>query len=275
MIVMDKNKIYILSSIVFAFFVCWWVSIQLNVRETNQESANLFVDSYYILALIGSIVGLVSAQVWGGKTSVVGKSLLLYSIGLLLQFLGQLSYTIIYRTSGIENAYPSFGELFYIFSVPCYIIATLYMAKASGIRVTTKNMYGKTIAVIIPVAMISLSYIFFLGGYEAEQGLPKVGILLDYFYPVSQAIFVSLAILTVQLTRGVLGGIMRDKVIILMLALIFQYLADSFFIYRTRAGLWYPGGISDLLFLISYFLMIVAITRFVGIEKEIRKAIKM
>ena len=118
--------------------------------------------------------------------------------------------------------------------------------------------------------MIGASYSLFLRNYDS-QDLPFNIVFLDYVYPIGQAIFFSLALLIFYLTNNILGGVMRSRVLFILFSLLFQYIADSLFIFETRAETWYPGGPSDLMFVISYFLMTMALIRFENIEDELRK----
>ncbi|MBU1104792.1 hypothetical protein L6255_03360 [Candidatus Parcubacteria bacterium] len=264
-----KKSFLTISWILFALFSLWWILIQfLNLNETP-FNGDLFADLYGILALWGAVVGFIASQNWGGYKSYVGKAVSFFSWGLLFQFLGQLSYTIIYRVSGVENAYPSVGEIFFVLTIPSYIFAVFYLAKSSGITITLKKFSSKVSALFIPTGLVFLSYLLFLKNYSSE-GSAGIGLYLDYFYPLAQACFVSLAILTYRLTRKTLGGIMKNKVTFILFSLVFQYFADSMFIYETRAETWLPGGTSDYLFVISYFLMTIGLLRFYEVYKELQ-----
>lgn len=259
---MNKKYGYtLLSVILFIMYFVLWLSIQFFTRTTDGPLNYLYADSYGVTAALGGILGIFIAHRWGSYKSYVGSAVLYLSAGLLFQFLGQLSYTIIFYVYHIENAYPSFGEIFYFGSIPLYIMGLSYIAKASGFGLSKKSYKNSLPAIIIPVIMIFISYYAFLRGYETE-GLTWAEILLDHAYPIGQALFVSFAIVIFLKTKDVLGGVMRGRVMFILFSLIFQFVADTMFIYETRTDLWYAGGLSDLMFLISYFLMSIALFQF-------------
>ena len=114
------------------------------------------------------------------------------------------------------------------------------------------------------------SYLLFLQDYVFDWSSPVV-VLLDFGYPLGEAIFVSLALSAYILTKKTLGGIMRSKVVFVLFALVVQYLTDTFFLYRTMNDTWYAGGLSDFLYLISYFLMALSLLKFGYALKEVKK----
>jgi hypothetical protein len=214
--------------------------------------------------------GFLIARKWGGLKSAVGLAVFFISAGLFCQFLGQLSYTYLYYINHIENAYPAFGEIFFVASIPMYVLGIYYIAKASGFDISLRSFKEKPLAAIIPIVLVATSYHFLLGGYDGT-GAPFINVFLDYFYPLGQALFVSLAIVTFYATNKSLGGIMKGKVLFILFALVFQYAADSLFIYETSIETWFPGGISDLLFLISYFLMTISLIKFYNIAADLKR----
>ena len=257
----SNNHIFRLLLVIFIFYTFAW--FYLNLIETDNETYNnLFTDSYGIIAAIGGIAGFSIAKKWGGIKSVVGKALLAFSAGLTLNFLGQISYAIYYFVYNIENPYPSFGEIFYFGSIPIYIIGAWLISTASGSKISLKAYTSKKIvAIALPVLMILTSYTIFLSSYEFDWTQPIL-IFLDFGYPFGQAIYVSMAILAYYLSKETLGGVMKKMVLLIIAALIIQYIADTTFLYRTFQDTWEPAGISDYMFMCAYFLMSIAILQF-------------
>ncbi len=109
--------------------------------------------------------------------------------------------------------------------------------------------------------LLAYSYWVFLKGYEFDWSAP-LKIFLEFGYPLGQAIYVSLAILTLFLTRGVLGGVMKNRVLFVLFALLMQYLADYTFLYQASQETWAAGGINDYMYLASYFIMALALLQF-------------
>lgn len=254
----------------FALFTLWWVFLQTLHLPNDSTQNQLFAAVYGVIALFGGITGIVIAKRWGGTKSVMGKSLLFFATGLLLQEIGQVIYSSYIYFFHIPVPYPSVGDLFFYSTIPFYIIAVVYLAKASGVKLSLRSLRNKLQAIIIPAIMLIFSYMFFLQGYEFDFSHP-VKMALDLGVPIGQAIYISLAILTYTLTRGILGGVMRSKVLFILAALVAQYVADWTFLYQASKEIWYAGGINDYMYLCSYFLLAFGLIQFDVVYKKLKE----
>jgi len=241
----------------FVFFTAWWGLIQLPVP--NQHLLNqLWGGLYGIVALLGAVWGLKISKQWGGLKSLMGKAICMFALGLFAQEFGQLAYNyyIFYRR--IEIPYPSMGDVGFFSSVIFYILGAIYLARASGVAVSLQSFKSRMQAFIIPVVMLAYSYFIFLQGYEFDWS-NLLTIFLDFGYPLGQAMYVAIAMLAVLLTRGVLGGVMKLRILIIFFALLFQYLCDFMFLYQAHHETWTAGGLNDYMFLVSYLIMTLAL----------------
>ena len=248
---------YLMTAGLFSGFAGWWL-YNFFTQSSDATSNVHFVDSYWVTALLGGVIGLTVAKKWGGFKSALGKSISFFSLGLLAQVFGQVVYTYYAYVEKIEAPYPSLGDVGFFGSIILYSIAVLYLAKVSGARLGAAKLVNKLVAVALPAALLVFSYSVFLKDYEVDWSVPTV-VLLDFGYPLGQAFYLSLALITYFLSRKLLGGIMKSKVLLLLAALFIQYLADYLFLYRFNREVWYPGDISDATYLLAYFLMTVAI----------------
>src|SRR3982750_1759302 len=103
---LTKNKLQILITIVFLGFAVWWATLQPDLDQQGL-SVQWFGGTYGLMALIGSLMGFTAAQKWGGFRTVLGKSLMFFSFGLLAQEIGQLIYTYYVYGAKVEIPYPS------------------------------------------------------------------------------------------------------------------------------------------------------------------------
>jgi len=221
----------------------------------NDSNANqLFAGVYGLIALIGGISGLAISRKWGGIHSVMGRSIFFFALGLIFQEIGQIAYSAYIYFLHIPVPYPSIGDFFFYGTIPLYIIAIMYLAKASGIHISLRSFRNKLQAILIPLGVLALSYFIFLQKYVFDWSNP-LKVIIDFGAPLGQAIYISLAILTYTLTKGILGGLMKNKVLIILFALLAQYVADWTFLYQASRGTWYAGGIDDYMYLCAYFLM--------------------
>lgn len=251
-----KNKRLTFLLLIFLSLTLWWAYLHLFIKHSN-PAYQLFSASYGFVALVGSIYGFIISRKWGGIKSVIGRAIIMFSLGLFAQEFGQLVYSY-YNYLNQTIPYPSLGDLGFFGSIPCYIYGVWLLAKASGVKVSLRSFGNKLQAFIIPIIMLCISYFIFMQGYKPDWTQP-LKIFLDFGYPFGEAIYISFAFLAFLLSRKTLGGVMKYRVLIILLALLIQYLCDFTFLYQDNNNTFYPGGINDYMYLISYFAMSVGL----------------
>lgn len=251
----NSKFIYIFPIVVFSIFLLAWLYIRQFDIESTRDLRQLWGHSYWVMALYGAIVGLIISNKWGGYKSLLGKTSLVLSIGLFLQSFGQVySSAYVYFNNVESPPYPAIGDIGFFGSVIAYIYAVLLISKLSGFNFSMKKVHNKIGAFIIPAIMLFISYFLFLKGYEFDWS-KKIQIFLDFGYPLGQAFYVSIAILSLLVCRNILGGILKKPILFLIFALILQSFSDFIFLHQAINGTWYVGNVNDLLYLTSYFAM--------------------
>lgn len=257
-----------IAFLLFVLLTIWWF-----IGLKNPDAPRYFGDFpsiYAIMALWGGIWGIMIAQKWGGFGSVMGKAMLMFALGLFAQVFGQLAYAYLAFFQGIDVPYPSIGDIGYFGSIPLYILGVVYLGQASGVKIGLSSQIKKLQAIILPLLVLGTGYYLFLQGYEFDWSDP-VKIFLDFGYPLGQAVYVSLAILTYLLSRGVLGGIMKSKILFLIFALVIQFLSDYTFLYQSSRGVWKAGGANDYMYLVAYFVMALSLIQFEIVFKKLKQ----
>lgn len=263
-----KNAIAKVAIIFFILLTLWWVEIGIKGIRTEQENY-LFGGIYGSMALIGGIAAFITARHWGGIKSVMGQAILMISLGLLFQTFGQYVFWYYNFFAKIEIPYPSIADIGYFGSIPCYIYAGILFSKASGVKVSLKQLSGQLQIILIPLGLLAASYFIFAQKYQLDFNQP-LKTLLDYGYPLGQALYISFAILTFSLSRGVLGGIMKHKIMFILLAFLAQYVADFSFLFFQ--DVYYNASIIDYLYLIAYLCMVLAITQLNSVITQLRQS---
>ncbi|HBE90796.1 MAG: hypothetical protein A3E37_02815 [Candidatus Andersenbacteria bacterium RIFCSPHIGHO2_12_FULL_46_9] len=246
---------FILS--VFIVLSLWWVTIYWRDLTSGFEN-NAFTLIYPWISLIGGVVGLLISNKWGGLKSIIGRSLFVLSLGLLAQTFGQAAYAYYIYVLGIEVPYPSMGDVGYFGSVIFYLYGVLLLARVLRVNFSLRSLVGQAQAIIIPLILLGLSYILFLRGYEFDWSQP-LKVFLDLGYPFGQAIYVSIATIAFLASRKALGGMMREPMSFLLVALIVQYFSDFIFLYEASNEQWYVGGVNDYMYFVSYCLMAIGL----------------
>jgi hypothetical protein len=237
--------------VLFVIFSLGWGYLQL-FHKTNQSLLYLYSDTYFIVALWGAIGGFISSWRWGGFSTKVGRSIAYFSVGLLFQVLGQLVYAYYMECLGIDVPYPSVGDIGFFGSIPFYILGTMSLIHAFGCQFHPDG--EKLLSLFFPIGIFILSSWYFLQGKGIQlENLPKT--FLDFGYPLGQAVYVSLAISAYFSSKIILEGVIRVNVLTILLGLLFQYLADSMFLYQAKMGTWHGGSLNDYLYMCAYFLI--------------------
>lgn len=257
-----KRFLFYITVVIFVFLTAWWLWLFLKQSEWSNL---VWAASYQTMALWGGILGLfLISRLWGGLKSVMGRAVTWLAIGLLLQVFGQSVFSFYNIVFKIEIPYPSLADIGFFGSIPFYIYGIILLGKASRVTISLKSFGNKLQAVIIPLAILAVSYYSFLRDYEFDFSNP-LRIFLDFGYPLSQATYVSIAILVYILSRNILGGIMKNKILLILAALAVQYVADYNFLYQTIRETWMNGGYGDYIYLCAYFLMSLALVNLMSI----------
>lgn len=247
-----------LSLILFAFLSVWWVYVAF-VLKNESTQANLFWGaSYQLMAVFGVICGLIISKSWGGFKSVMGRTIISFCIGLMLQVFGQTVFSYYNLILMVDIPYPSLADAGYFLSIPFYSYAAILLARTAGAGLSLKSIHKKAQMLIIPLLALIISYFIFLKDYVFDWSNPLL-VFLDFGYPLGQAFYVSLALLAFVLSKELLGGMMKHKVLTVLFALAVQYIADYNFLLQAHNGTWTNGGYGDYLYLVSYFMMSLAL----------------
>ncbi len=260
-----KSFLTLVTFVSFGVLTVWWAVLFFIFRGEKQGQNLIWAACYQIIALWGGIIGLcIVSRLWGGVRSVMGRAVVSLSAGLLMQVLGQSVFSFYTTILRIDIPYPSLADIGFFGSIPFYVYGIILLGKSSGAHISLKSFQSKLQAVVIPLLMIIVSYLSFLRNYNIDS--PNlIRIFLDFGYPFGQAIYISIAILVYILCRGILGGVMRKKILLILFALTVQYIADYNFLYQALKGTWANGGYGDYIYLSAYFLMSLSLVRLLSV----------
>jgi hypothetical protein len=259
---MKKYKLSIvIATLLFSGLLLFWLYLSTQGLQGDTDQAELFSAIYGSLALFGGVSGLFISKKWGGRKSLIGKSVLFASLGLLAQELGQVTYSMYTYLWHQEIPYPSLGDIGYFGSVLFYILAAYFLIRATSVKTDRSGWQSKILVTVLPLAILAGSYIMFLKQYEFDFSQP-LAVFLDFGYPLGQALYIALALLAFLLSRKYLGGVMRPVILAVLFSLILQYAADFVFLYQVSRDTWVTGGANELMYLVSYFAMTLSLIGF-------------
>jgi hypothetical protein len=110
---------------------------------------------------------------------------------------------------------------------------------------------------LLPFAALLIAYVTFLG--LGSTGSHVFTTLFTIGYLLGQAVSVAFVALVLVRSQRRLGGIMRSKVLLLLLIPLTQHVADLNFLFQAHQRTWVMGSYGDVLYLVSYGLMTLAI----------------
>ena len=228
----DYRLLFVIFGLAVIFQI--FVLITQGIKEADISIAAIS----FGFPLSGCIAAFVVAKRYK-KSEVFGKAYFALGLGMLMNFLGEVSYYILESTDQVT--YPSISDAFYLAYYP---FAFYHLAKNIQFFKPTVKPGIKTLVVLIPVVLISAYSIF---------SFEKIGeINSDYFYGLSyvvgSSILLSAAVFGAIIFRqGVLGTAWLALVIGISLLTIgdnwYSYL-ETFFEYDSTHPvnlLWYTG----------------------------------
>jgi len=241
----------------FVLMLIYWVGIQIS--DIKDLPINLLYSfSTAVLAFFGGLMGLKVSKNWGGVKSAVGKAVLFLSAGTISWSLGNFVWSFYNFILNIEMPYPSLSDLGYTLAIPLWMIGVVFLSEATGARFSLRKMKGRLLLIALPIlgALVSYYFLFVIARdstIDLEGGLLKV--LLDFYYPISDFIILTVSFLMFGLSLKYLGGKFRWPIYTILLGFIFMFLADFLFSYTTTIETYYNGNFPDLLFAVAMYVI--------------------
>ena len=255
-----KNKVTYWILLLYLIVLVWWIKLQFIGLGTGE--AYLFNWFYGLIGLSGALYGIrISLTKWGGWKSIIGKGLILLPLGLIGQWLGLQVWTYYNVLARIEVPYPSLADIGYFALVPAYALGAWMFARASGAKFSLRTKTGKIWGLLIPFIALFIAYSLFLKDIGFDLSNP-IKLFFDISYPLGEIIPVSIAIFTFTLSRNLLGGSMKSRILYLIFAFFFQFLTEYAFLYAAGAEIYVNGGWNDLMYATSYFIMSLGLIAF-------------
>lgn len=250
----------------YVVLAIWWLKILFFGKHEGNE--NFYFGAVYpILGLVGGINGFFVSRQYGGISSVMGRGIIFLSLALLGQVSGQFIWSYYNIIAHIEVPYPSIADIGYFSVIPFNILAMLSFAKAAGATLSLKTFSSYAQIIIIPVVLLLIVFFSFLKGYTPDYS-NVIKIFLDFGYPIGEVLYISLAILTFTLSKKLLGGVMRSRIIFLISAFILQFITDYSFLYTASRNIYYNAGPVDLMYATSFAVYSLALLNLNFIDTE-------
>ncbi len=240
--------------------ISYWFYYYVYLATEIREYYSVFGILLTILTLFGVISGFIVQNKWGSYKSLVGRSLLFITLGLLMWFVGNIIYLIISLSQvGGTEMYPSIADYFFILIDPFYAVALLIIMKYSGVMSKFKKVYSYLILLLVPIACVYANYLLFFSDYSSLKDILVSELVFDLVYTFGSIAVMTLVILAFALSLGKLGGMFKKSLYMFFIGFALQYIADVFYSLRMDIELYNNGGVGDVLFFCSVFFIIFGV----------------
>lgn len=176
---------------------------------------------------------------------------LCFTIGMMLWFLGELTWAIYFFLLNVEIPYPSIADFFWLGGyVPLLIALFVYSRLFASVLSKQKKALIATLIIILG-ALVSVALIVPLIGVEENLA----ALIIDLAYPLLDIALLSTALLGLTIFhKGDLG----KSWLWIILGIMLNAAGDMIFSYTTAQGTYYNGHISELLFIYGYLFFMLA-----------------
>lgn len=259
------NKLSFIVLVYFCLMLLYWVGLQ--IKGSTDLTINLFYSfTLNTLSFMGGVFGVFVSLRWGGFRSILGRGLLLMSLGLISWgALGGYVWSYYNFILHQEIPYPSLSDVGFLGAVPLWAIGMFFLAKATGVKYGLKNRAGKAYLFLLPILSFLASYYLLVTVARhgsVSDGGSSIKVFFDFAYPIGDVAIITIALLIFGLTLKLLGGLYRQPIHLLLAGFIGMFFADMAFSYSTTVETYYNGNYADLLFTIGLFLIGFGITSF-------------
>jgi len=181
----------------------------------------------------------------GGGISRVYAS---YSVGFLLWFLGELTWTIYAVAFQIEIPFPSIADLFWLVGYVPLLLALLMQASPYRESLFTRKQIAITICMFgLALLILRLTIPPIL---QENEDLVALGV--GVAYPLLDTLLLAVAVPALLFFRR---GTYWRPMLFVILGIIIQLVADLAFNQTILSGSYYTGSFTDLLFDWAYLIL--------------------
>lgn len=256
----------------FAILVVFWGILYTSGSQTGFYNY-LYSFLFGLIPLIGGLVAMINAKVWGGFKSAIGKAVFFTGLGLFCWGSGETIWSYYNFFMGIPAPYPSLADVGFAPSIFFYGLGAAYLSKATGAKYGLRNMYAKVFVVTAPVIILVASYYVLVvvarGGILIPPGESPLKAILDLAYPLGDFVALTVSVIISGLSFKYFGGKYKFDIFSILAGLGVMFIADSMFSYSTTVGIYYNGNFGDLMLTLGLFLITFGILGFCTKPKSV------
>ncbi len=250
--------------------IFWSVLFFTNTTEGFYNYLYSFL--FGLTPLVGGIIALSNAKLWGGLKTAIGKAVFFIGLGIFCWGCGELIWSYYNFFLGVAAPYPSLADLGFAPSIFFYGIGAFYLSKVTGAKFGLRSTVAKVSMVVALIVILILSYYVLIivarGGVLVPEAESSVKIILDIAYPLGDFLALAVAIIISGLSFRYMGGRYTLDIVAILLGLGVMFVADSVFSYTTTVGTYYNGNFGDLLLTTGTFLLTFGVLGFCKLKES-------
>jgi hypothetical protein len=254
-----------LFHLVFSFYLILFFYLKFSTQD--EHLANYFTDSFYVIELFAFGAALIVSNDWFFFGTQVGLAFLLYAFAFLFQFLGHLSYTLIFLNTGIENPYLNVGDIAFLVSSSLFLVGCIILLREGlllkGIHKNWFFLGSKLLLLLMCFTLLASLHLF---TPIDTMEVTSYRIWMEFLLPVIEIIDIILLTVYLFYCNYLYLGSFRYNFLLMAVAFVVLFLNDLLFYFQTYTNTWSPAGLNDLLYLISYYLQCISI---IGIANKL------
>lgn len=247
---MKRQFLSVANWVTFGCLIIWAIILNaFGIRETVWNY--LFNAGIALLCVLGALQSLTA---WRREIqNRTGNHWLhtLFFAQFLSYALAFLSWTYANLVLHVDVPYPSLPDIFFIVFYILLITSFFLFLKKIGV-VFSAFVWFEMCAVGIALFIVLYS---FLTSIAQETDITALARIFNILYPAFDVILVSLVVGLLRTTTGSLN----PRLLLLVFGFIGLAAADTIFSFRTSNELYWNGDISDVLFMITTFLLVIGV----------------
>ncbi len=227
----------------------WWIYLQTQLTHTSLANYAFNV-VYGSVFAVGGFAGIRSGIHLGGLRATVGRALILIAAGLVCYSIGQVIWAYYNVVLHQDAPYPSGADVFFASSLLLFAVGFLQILRMYQTFITKKTAIES-----IVVCACVVSIVFLLVGMPEIDSENAIATLLNWYYPIFDAVLASLAFMTLRMR----GGSVDKGLFAYIAGMLFLALGDNLFTIRSNNDQYWNGDVSDLMFALAGFFLSLGI----------------
>jgi hypothetical protein len=254
----------ILSGFLVLLLIFWLVLFSSGEKTSFHNYLYSFL--FGLIPLIGGVVAMVNAKLWGGLKSSIGKAVFFIGLGLFCWGSGETIWSYYNFFLSEPAPYPSLADIGFAPSIFFYGLGAIYLSQATGAKFGLRNKLAKILTLIAALLISAFSYFILVqvarGGVLIPPNEPILKVILDIAYPLGDFLALMISIIISGLSFKYFGGRYLIDILSILLGLAVMFIADSIFSYTTTVGTFYNGSFGDLMLTFGLFFITFGVLGF-------------